>query len=73
MAKEINSAALCSLPALIEELMDGVDCVGLVVYLNIFFFLIFLKLRDAGGLINLFHLKQYFENFGVIVTHTVDQ
>lgn len=72
MAKEINSAALCSLPALIEELMDGVDCVGLVVYLNIFF-LIFLKLRDTGGPINLFHLKQYFANFGVIVTHTVDQ
>ena len=41
MAKEINRAALCSLPALIEELMDGVDCMGLVVYLNIFFFLIF--------------------------------
>ena len=47
--------------------MDGVDCMGSVVYLFFFFFL-----RNAGGFINFFHLKWNLENFEVMVTHTVD-
>ena len=46
--------------------MDGVDCMGSVVYLIFFFFF-----RDAGGFINFFHLKSYLENFEVTVTQLI--